>query len=166
MQKHLVTLLVAAMIVCGALYSSPQAQDKPVQLALFSPVQIFPPSTPITGVRLNLIYGRNVSMSGLDVGLINHIGDQRSVGAQFGLVGINEGDYVGWQSNWININKGDFEGFQYGFVNSSNHASGLQLGFVNYARTLNGLQIGLINVIKQGGQFPVFPIVNWSFESP
>jgi len=166
MQKRVVTFLIVTTMVFYALCPVSQAQDKPVQLALFSPVQIFPPSTPITGVRLNLIYGRNVSMSGLDVGLINHIGDQRSVGAQFGLVGINEGDYVGWQSNWININKGDFEGFQYGFVNSSNHASGLQLGFVNYARTLNGLQIGLVNVIKQGGQFPVFPIVNWSFESP
>jgi len=38
----------------------------------------------------------------------------------------------------------------------------LMLGFVNYAETMKGLQIGLINVIRQGGQFPVFPIVNWS----
>jgi hypothetical protein len=23
-----------------------------------------------------------------------------------------------------------------------------------------------VNIIQQGGQFPVFPIVNWSFEVP
>jgi hypothetical protein len=32
-----------------------------------------------------------------------------------------------------------------------------------YAQRLHGVQIGLINIIKTGGQFPVFPIVNWSF---
>ena len=40
---------------------------------------------------------------------------------------------------------------------------GLQVGVVNYAQSMRGLQIGLVNIIKQGGQFPVFPIVNWSF---
>jgi len=29
--------------------------------------------------------------------------------------------------------------------------------------SMKGLQIGLVNIIRQGGQFPVFPIVNWSF---
>ena len=41
--------------------------------------------------------------------------------------------------------------------------NGVQLGLVNYAGTMHGLQIGLVNIIKQGGAFPVFPIVNWSF---
>jgi hypothetical protein len=82
---------------------------------------------------------------------------------QFGLVGIVDADFVGWQDNFANITKGNFEGFQWGFVNYAGHASGFQLGFVNYAVTMRGLQIGLVNIIKQGGQFPVFPIVNWSF---
>jgi hypothetical protein len=164
MQKRVVTLLVLTVVAFGLFGTPAKADEKPIQLALFTPVQIFPESTPITGVRLSLIYGSNVKMSGLDVGLVNHIGEESSVGAQFGVVGIADGDYTGWQNNWVNICKEDFEGFQYGVVNSSYHASGLQLGVYNYARTLNGLQIGLINVIKQGGRFPVFPIVNWSVD--
>jgi hypothetical protein len=49
-------------------------------------------------------------------------------------------------------------------VNTADFHNGLQLSFVNYARTLNGVQIGLVNIIKEGGAFPIFPIVNWSFE--
>ena len=37
----------------------------------------------------------------------------------------------------------------------------LQLALVNYAQHLSGVQIGLVNIIKEGGMFPVFPIVNW-----
>jgi hypothetical protein len=48
-------------------------------------------------------------------------------------------------------------------VNYADHMSGFQLGLVNYARSAKGLQVGLANIIKQGGKFPVFPIVNWSF---
>jgi hypothetical protein len=49
-------------------------------------------------------------------------------------------------------------------MNYAGYANGLQLGIVNYAERMNGLQIGFINIIQQGGQFPVFPIINWSFE--
>jgi hypothetical protein len=48
-------------------------------------------------------------------------------------------------------------------VNSAGSGDGLMLGFVNVAQKMHGLQIGLVNIIKEGGQFPVFPIVNWSF---
>ncbi|MCK4656893.1 MAG: hypothetical protein KAT85_07655, partial [candidate division Zixibacteria bacterium] len=76
---------------------------------------------------------------------------------------IADGDFMGWQDNAVNIVHGNFEGFQWGVVNYANSANGFQLGLVNYARTLKGLQIGLVNIIKQGGAFPFFPIINWSF---
>lgn len=139
------------------------AQEKPIQLSLFTPVQIFPEETPIAGVRLSLFYGRSVSVSGLDLGLVNHTTAGTSKGVQWGLVGLADANFTGWQDNFVNVTRGDFEGFQWGFVNYARHASGFQLGFVNYAGTMKGLQIGLVNIIKQGGQFPVFPIVNWSF---
>lgn len=149
-----------------AVVSSPtatNAQEKPIQLALFAPVQIFPDTTSIKGVRISLLYGRNTTVKGLDIGLVSHTTAGLSKGAQFGVVGFVEADFMGFQNNWVNITQGSFEGFQWGLVNHANKASGFQLGLVNYARTLNGLQIGLVNIIKQGGQFPVFPIVNWSF---
>jgi len=166
MFKKCITLL---FLLIGTLtfISTPvsgQVKDKPIQLSLFSPIQLFPEETPIVGLRLSLIYGRNSSVTGLDWGLVNHTTSGLSKGVQFGLVSLVEADFVGWQNNAINITKGDFEGFQWGIVNYANRANGFQLGLVNYAVTMNGLQIGLINIIKQGGQFPVFPIVNWSFD--
>jgi hypothetical protein len=162
MKKNLIVLALV-LIMITAVSTSVAAQDKPIQLSLFAPVQLFNENTSITGIRLSLLYGRNTSVTGLDWGLVNHCTGGKSMGVQFGVVGLVDGDFVGLQDNWVNSVKGDFQGFQWGLVNYANHANGLQLGFVNYAVTMKGLQIGLINVIKQGGQFPIFPIVNWSF---
>ncbi|MCP4634583.1 MAG: hypothetical protein GY855_16770 [candidate division Zixibacteria bacterium] len=139
------------------------AQDRPVQLSLFSPVQIFPEDESITGIRLSLIYGKNASVTGFDWGLVSHTTTGISKGVQFGFVGLVDSNFVGWQGTSVNVVKGNFEGLQWGFVNYANYASGLQLGFVNYTGSMKGLQIGLVNIIRQGGTFPVFPIVNWSF---
>ncbi len=153
-------------VMCLALVLVAQpllAQEKPIQLSLFSPIQIVPEEKAIAGLRLSLLYGKNQYVSGLDWGLVSHCTAGISKGVQFGLVGLIDADLSGWQSTAVNITKGTCEGFQWGMVNYAGHASGLQLGFVNYAVTMRGLQIGLVNIIKQGGQFPVFPIVNWSF---
>ena len=48
-------------------------------------------------------------------------------------------------------------------MNYADKVEGVQLGFVNYVNSMYGLQIGLANIIRQGGVFPVMPIVNWSF---
>jgi hypothetical protein len=163
-KKLTIMAAVVLTVLCAAATQAGESKTQPVQLALFSPVQIFSPDYSISGIRLNLIYGKNATVTGLDWGLINHTTTGESVGWQLGIVGLVEADFMGWQDNWVNVVKGNFRGLQWGFVNSANHAGGLQFGLVNYARTLNGLQIGLINIIKQGGQFPVFPIVNWSFK--
>jgi hypothetical protein len=139
------------------------AQQKPIQLSLFSPIQLVSEENAISGVRLSLLYGRNTYVTGLDLGLVSHSTSGKSKGVQFGLVGLVDADFVGFQDTWVNITKGDFEGFQWGIVNYAGYANGFQLGLVNYAKRMKGLQLGLVNIIKQGGQFPVFPIVNWSF---
>lgn len=179
MRRTRCLILACAVLMVGTWADIGLAQQRrPVQLSLVTPIQIFPEEDTIVGLRLNLIYGRNAAIRGIDIGIANHTTGGRSVGAQFGLVGIVDGDFVGWQDNYVNIVKGKFEGLQSGLVNVSNEASGLQLAWVNhtqtasglqlsivnYARTLNGIQIGLINIIAEGGAFPVFPIVNWSFE--
>ncbi len=139
------------------------AQSKPVNLALFNPVQVFPENTTIGGVRINLIYGKNIEMSGFDWGLVNHVGTGGCTGVQWGLGNICDGNFGGWQSGFINLSNKNVEGFQWGFYNTGDYVNGFQLGFINSAQTMKGLQIGLVNIIKKGGQFPVFPIVNWSF---
>jgi len=163
MLKHKRILFGLAIVFIIFMSFPAVAQDRPIQLSLFAPVQLFPEDTHISGIRLSLIYGRNVSVTGLDWGLVNHTTTGKFTGVQFGCVGLADSDFLGWQDNAINIVKGDFEGFQWGFVNYANYAHGIQLGFVNYAAGMKGLQIGFVNIIKQGGAFPVFPIINWSF---
>ncbi len=165
MAKALRNALAIVLLIASAAAAQDQAPAKkhPVQLAIFTPIQLFPAKDHISGVRLNLIYSKNASVTGLDWGFINHTTTGKSKGAQFGFVGLADGGFVGFQNNWVNVTKADFEGFQWGVVNYANYCNGFQLGLVNYARKMKGLQIGLVNIIKQGGQFPVFPIVNWSF---
>lgn len=162
MKKNLITfVLLFTAIISACAYAG--SEDKPIQLSLFSPIQLFNENTSITGIRLSLLYGRNTSVTGLDWGLVNHCTGGKSMGAQFGLVNLMDSDFSGLEHGFVNSVKRDFRGWQWGFVNYANYANGLQLGVVNYAVKMKGLQIGLINVIKQGGQFPIFPIVNWSF---
>jgi hypothetical protein len=157
-------ILIGFVILTAVLVTRPaMAESKPIQLSLFPPIQLVSEIESIGGVRLSLLYGKNTYVSGLDVGLVSHATSGVSKGVQFGLVGIVDADFTGFQDTWVNVTKGKMEGFQWGLVNYAGHASGFQLGFVNYAVTMKGLQIGLLNFIKQGGQFPVFPIVNWSF---
>lgn len=139
------------------------AENRPVQLSLFTPIQIFPENDAITGIRLNLIYGRNASVTGLDWGLVNHTTTGTTTAWQIGVVGLVDTDFTGWQDNHVNIVKGNFKGFQSGVFNYARSATGFQLGIVNYAESMNGLQIGIVNIIGEGGAFPVLPIVNWSF---
>lgn len=168
--------LFGVMLAMSA--SSAVAQSKPIQLSLVTPIQIVPEDQAIGGFRFNLVYGRNAAMTGLDIGLVNHTRPGGVQGVQFGIVGLSDGDFTGWQANWVNITEAAMqgvqtglfnsedsgEGLQWGVVNMADFHNGLQLSLVNYARTLKGVQIGIVNIIKEGGAFPVFPIVNWSFE--
>jgi hypothetical protein len=161
----------------GAPQGFAEEAAKPFQFALFHPLQIRDESASITALRFNLIYGKNVSVSGLDIGLANHCTGGESVGLQYGLVGFTEGDFVGWQDNAICITQGRLtgfqsglynqcgqgEGFQMGFVNRAIDMRGFQLGLVNYTETMYGLQIGLVNIIQRKETLPVFVIANWSF---
>ncbi|NIM97122.1 MAG: hypothetical protein GTO24_03240 [candidate division Zixibacteria bacterium] len=107
------SIMALAVVVC-ALFSTPvQGQEtRPIQLSLVTPIQIFSEDYRITGVRLNLLYGRNASVSGLDIGLVNHTTSGKSMGLQHALVGINDSDFLGWQNCGVNITKRNFEGFQ------------------------------------------------------
>jgi hypothetical protein len=162
-RKYRESLGIVAIILIS-MATPALAQPRPVQLALVTPVQIFHEDDTIVGVRLNLLYGRNASVMGLDMGLVNHVTTGISTGVQYGVVGLVDSDFVGLQNNMVNATNGKFDGFQLGIVNYAKIANGFQLGFVNYAESMRGLQIGVVNIIQRGGAFPVFPIVNWSFE--
>lgn len=165
---------LSALTLPALLLAAPAQAQSPVQIALVAPsLQLVSADSDVSGLRLSL-YGRNANMTGLDIGLIAQTtGDFK--GIQWGLAGISEGDHTGLQWNTVSVTQGLMKGMQLGLVNSAesgegiqwggfNHSSnfeGLQVAFVNYAETINGLQIGLINIIREGGLFPVLPIINF-----
>jgi len=168
----------AAVLALGlfvGLTAPANAEIRPIQLAIWPPLQLFPPEDTIHGVRLSL-YGLNQEVQGLDLGIFSRT-TGKVVGLQYGIVGLTEGNFTGWQDNAVNITEGKFTGFQSGLFNYSNDAegflcglvnvttsmNGLQLGFINYTRRLHGLQLGLLNIVKDKEQLPILPIVNWSF---
>lgn len=171
--RSVIVSLVA--VVCLA---SPAlaASGSPFQLALFDPVQIVKRDKSVSGVRLNIIYGRNANLTGLDVGIINHSTGNEG-GLQYGAIGYVEGEFTGWQDNLVSISKTKFTGLQsgwftqsadghgvqFGFINITDRMSGLQFGIVNYTKVMDkGMQIGIGNIISEGG-IPFLPLVNWRF---
>ena len=148
-------IVVTLALISITLFSdSTSAQGKPIQLALFNPVQIVPETQSISGLRLTLLYGRNTNVTGVDIGLANFTTSDQ-LGIQWGGVGYTEGDFTGWQGNWVSISKGNFVGLQSGLVTyNARKENGLQFALVNYAAKLNGLQLGLINIIGEGGFLP------------
>ena len=152
------------VVVVAMLFVTPTAaQDKRfINIALVTPIQIFPETQPISGIRWNIIYGSTVSMSGFDIGIANHVKGPME-GVQWGVANLTE-TMSGWQYGLVNYTEREFEGFQWGGVNYAGRINGLQLGFVNYAERANGVQVGLINIIKEGGMFPFMVIANWGFE--
>ena len=93
-------LHIIALFICIAIFTpiiaQAQSDVKPIQIALWHPVQIFDSETSIYGVRISLLYGVNQDVYGLDFGLVNKLnGDMK--GSQGGLVNLVEGDVVGMQ---------------------------------------------------------------------
>lgn len=121
------------------------APATPVQLAFSPPgLQVFDYATPVYGLRLSLLYGSQISITGLDLGLFSDA--KKLNGVQLGL-----GNQV----------FGAMNGIQVGVANSADDGTGVQLGLWNRSHGLRGLQIGLINWHDEGF-LPVFPFFNFA----
>jgi hypothetical protein len=170
-------MLVAAILSLASATRGQELVEKPLQIALWNPIQIYPEDTGIKVFRLSILYGKNVSVKGLDLGMVNRCTGGITKSWQIGLFNWVEGDFLGWQYGIANFTKGKFtglqshgfnialdaEGVQIGVVNRAERISGFQLGFINWADSMYGLQIGLINYIASKETLPFFVIINWSF---
>ncbi|MBK9139891.1 MAG: hypothetical protein IPM17_14170 [Verrucomicrobia bacterium] len=138
--------------------------DKPVQLSFLPPeAQIVPENESVTAFRLSF-YGRNLNMTGLDLGLANETsGDFR--GFALGLVNLVEGnlrgvqwsavsyapqggDVQGWISAFVSQIGGSLGGLQEGVVViTEKDVAGIQLGLLwsQAGGHVKGAQIGLVN---------------------
>lgn len=122
----------------------------PLQVSLVHPVQVFPKETKVQGLRINLLYGVNDEMAGIDLGLIN-----RTTGTTQGL------QLGAFPFGGFNITE-NLEGIQFaGFYGGANIAhkdvSGAQISGIwagaNFAnRDVTGLQLaGIVGGINKAG---------------
>jgi hypothetical protein len=151
-------LILFLLVMMDSIFAS----DYKVQLSLFNPVQLYPETESIHGLRLN-VYGKNQSLKGFDIGFLNHLGKGQSKALQWGFIGnISDGNFEGVQfSDIFNISQKTLTGAQLSPFNYANHTEGIQFGLINFSKSLNGVQLGLINIIQEGGVLPIMPFINW-----
>jgi hypothetical protein len=156
--------------------SAHAADSTPFQLALFHPVQLFPKETRVQGLRIDLLYGVNDELSGVDLGLVNRTTGPTQglqLGAfPFGGVNITDSlDGLQFAGFWAGANfaSGDVTGLQIAGIlggmniagnlkgvqisglllglNMAQNTRGLQLATLyNQAEDMQGLQLGLVNI--------------------
>lgn len=120
------------------------AATRPLQAALCCPIQVHAPEQSIRGLRLDLGYGKNSHVTGLDLGLVNH----------------TTGDETAMQASLLGLVKGHMSGVQYGFIHTAGQLSGCQWGFAGIAGNMEGAQVGCFNITGSatGLQWGVFDI--------
>ncbi|HOG50211.1 MAG TPA: hypothetical protein PKY10_06445 [Lentisphaeria bacterium] len=169
-------LVFAAFVIVFAAASASAFDTTPLQLAIWpSRLQVVPEYIDVSGIKLNLPFGRNENIVGLDAGiassssktsalqvnLLNRVHD-RYAGFQVGILN-QTGNSSGVQIGVLmNATDSVAKGIQIGIINTSLEMSGLQVGFINYTEFMTGFQVGLINIIRES-IIPFFPIVNFCF---
>lgn len=162
-------MLVLVLLFLIAVPQFVRAEEtKPIQLAVFNPVQLVPEEDSIKGLRLNVFYTVNKDVSGLSLawlGVNRATGDVN--GVEIGLGNWVEGASYGGQLGIVNHAGKRFVGLQYGMVNvTEGDLSGLQWGLVNWTQGfMHGIQGGLVNVSKKQSVGADLGIVNYSEDS-
>jgi hypothetical protein len=158
-------LVLAVPLLVALAVASPvhAAEGKPFQLALVDPLQIVPAGESVSGLRLALVWTKNVDVTGLDFSFVASQTTGNFKGLQITAVGVVDKDVLGVQFNLVSLAGGTVNGAQVGFFNKAARVEGLQFGAVNYAGTIRGLQVGLVNIIEKGGWLPVMVIANGNF---
>ncbi len=169
------TLLFAVAMLAGIM-SAAAFDTTPFQLGIWPPkYQIVPDAINVSGLKINLPFGGNGNIQGVDLGLastsdttsafqvnvlVNRAHDDFS-GLQFALVN-QSGNASGIILGGLNITDDKTKGLQIGIINSSTATRGVQIGIVNYTEAMVGVQVGLVNVITES-VVPFFPIINFCF---
>ncbi len=103
----------------------------PLQLSVWDPIQLFPERYNVYGIRMNLAYGSNQNLTGIDLGGVNVVSRNQG-GIQAGLINLSESS----------------AGLCAGVMNYTTRLGGGQLGLLNTAQdSMTGIQAtGLMNL--------------------
>ena len=148
MKLRLWVLVCSVAVLASSLASQavePGTKVTPVQISVWNPVQLAPDDWDVWGLRLNLPYGRNERVVGIDVGLVNsaigfegvQLGMWNSTGYPIGLLpsvppmAVSRGVQIGV----FNVTGmfSEFTGVQAGIFNmlGIDSSAGVQLGVFN-----------------------------------
>ena len=141
---------------------APGCSWTPVQVAVLDPMQVAPPEDDVYGVRVNLIYGRNANVYGLDVGVWNEVvqsegalttlwqeadteSDGRAAGLRLGIYDVTREMWGAQIGGMISMARADMKGIQLaGVMSGAGEARGIQCSlFANVARKAEGMQLGI-----------------------
>jgi hypothetical protein len=178
---------VLICVAAGALVLSPSVATSetakgvttPVQVSLWTPIQMVPSATRVMGFRLNLPYGHTEDLYGFDIGTVNRVTSKmrglqiggiqnlvaKGAGIQVGMVNRAEKEFAGLQCAWLlNLGTGETHGAQLGLFSMSDRHTGVQAGVVNEnAGGFTGLQLSLgANVggeLGEGAQIGLYNVV-------
>lgn len=161
MRKMKVLAVIAAVSAAVAIEAG--AATTPFELSLFGSPLSIPWCDDVSGFRLDLFAGSNRNVSGLDIGTLANLVDERAAGLQLcgfynrigsgvgnlqvaGLLNRCEEDYKGLQLTSVyNEVGGTLTGGSLAVMNQAKETHGFQLGVCNTTDTLVGMQIGLVN---------------------
>jgi hypothetical protein len=148
------TSVVVAIAVLGSACSTAWT---PFQASIYNPAQLFSESTEVRGLRVNLLYGENARMDGLDVGCVNLAGEVDGIqvgvlvngtrgrvrGLQVPSVVNHAGEVLGGQVAAYNFSRGVVGAQIAGGNQTEGGVTGLQAAVLfNEAESLEGMQIG------------------------
>jgi hypothetical protein len=151
-------ICLAVMLGLSAAAAEPTVY--PFQLALASPVALIAPEHAIHGLRLNLLWGANENVNGMDLGLINYTSGKHR-GLQLGLLNLVGGDLTGFNMGLVNWAGGKVAGSEVGLINwAGGEVAGTQDAFLlNVSRGKVSYQFSLVASWAEeveGGQFGLF----------
>jgi len=123
-----------------------------------------PADQTVEGVRLNLLYGKNTNMTGLDINILALGETDNFTGVQlspfWGGNKVNN-SFTGVGLGIANIHLGGSTGVVWGFANYTNNFNGLQLGFVNFNQKKSIINIGGLN-FNQGESAVDIGFINYA----
>jgi len=169
------SLVFFAFLMIGA-FSAYAYDTTPFQLGIWPPnYQIVTEDINVSGLKINLPFGGNDNVQGVDLGLASTAKDvsalqvnilvnrahEEFTGLQFAIVN-QSGNSNGVTLGGLNVTEDKAKGIQAGVINSSMGMRGLQIGLINYTESMTGIQLGLINIITES-VVPVFPFINFCF---
>jgi hypothetical protein len=161
--KNLMILMVLGLLLCPLSACAGDGQPTYFQFGISDPIQLFPSTASVAGLRLDLLMGVNDNVEGIDVGLVNRVTGSGS-GFEFGIFNSVGEDYRGLQIGLLANITSVSEGVQVGIYNRAAQGMyGFQVGIVNRAGALDGVQIGLINVDEQTQSRGFWPLVYAKF---